>query len=77
MTPSTPIVKTCSNCRRIKGGPSCRQYPDCQPLSRTGWQGLPRRSTMPKVALEGITPAPGAADQFATNCRPGIGMFSR
>jgi hypothetical protein len=87
MITDIPLVKTCQNCTRIKGGQSCRQFPDCQPLSRTGWKGQAlkqskhasgqaRIARMPKVALEGIRHAPGEASQSAGRRDPAICAFS-
>ncbi len=39
MTDRPPLLKTCRNCMRIKGGWSCRQYPGCGPLNTYGWKG--------------------------------------
>jgi hypothetical protein len=57
-----PLVKSCHNCRRVQGGPSCRQFPDCQVGFRVGWKAMPQPPKMPQDSLGGIHVAPSACD---------------
>jgi hypothetical protein len=45
---SHPLVKTCRNCMRVKGGVSCRQFPGCGPTNLTGWKGARVAGTQEK-----------------------------